>query len=236
MNIEMLEVSDVLMVIKAAEENSRGCLKSADPFVQRILKLDQLYTLIAGNQQKTQTVIGAMFLQRSHSAWIAATRLATAGQFPEAYMVLRGSLENGLYGFHLWKNPEEFELWHQRDRSPEDKSAFRGKFTYARTLSTLRLSDPDLGRFASELYEIAIDRGAHPNPHGHISGIERRPEQGPDAMQTIYLSANADAKSACLKSVALVAVCILRVFGKVFPERYDLLGIAAELPTLESGL
>jgi hypothetical protein len=62
---------------------------------------------------------------RAHSTYRAAIRLATSGQMPEAFSLLRGCIEYSLYGSYLHKFPSVIQTWIGRDDSEAGKKKAR---------------------------------------------------------------------------------------------------------------
>jgi len=72
------------------------------PIIQILIKINDLF--LRSNKIKChplKEVLLPNFFVRAHSAFLAATRLATSGQVVETYMVARGCLENALYALFI---------------------------------------------------------------------------------------------------------------------------------------
>lgn len=87
---------------------------------QLLVAVDKCFHLIAQNLSNPPNFLVAIFLARSHSAFRAAARLATSGQIPESYVLLRSCIEYALYGLHIHINSEAAETWILRH---DDESA-----------------------------------------------------------------------------------------------------------------
>jgi len=72
-------------------------------------------------------------------------------------MVLRGCLENALYGLYVTRNSECQETWLRRHDSKENKNKARKEFTIRKLIDLLKKEDHILGNIASDLYERTID-------------------------------------------------------------------------------
>jgi len=70
----------------------------------------------------------AFFSLKAHSSYLGSVRLSTSGQLPEAYMVLRGCLENSLYGFYFHRKPESGKTWLRRHEDEESRRRVRDEF------------------------------------------------------------------------------------------------------------
>jgi hypothetical protein len=203
---------------------------------QRLSDIDAGFRLIGENLHEPQDWFVALFLLRTHSSYLGATHLALAGQLPESYMLLRGALENAVYGFYFYKTPDSHERWLRRHDSPQSRKVVEGEFRIRALLRLLRSRDEKLGTIATELYERTIDFGAHPNERALTQILKHTSNQTAHRMDLTYLSGHTSAMDLCLKSTAQVVACGLRVFAHVYPERYNLLGLTDRLPVLEAGL
>ena len=96
-----------------------------------------------------------------------------SGQVTESYMVLRGCLENSLYGLHISNNPDTREVWLRRHDNERCKRKCKIEFSVGNVFKTLNSRDINIHRIAKDLYETTIDYGAHPNEIGLLSMIEK---------------------------------------------------------------
>jgi hypothetical protein len=207
------------------------------PQYQRLADIDAGFRLIAENLHEPRDWFVALFLLRTHSSYLGAAQLALAGQLPESYMLLRGSLENAIYAYYFEKTPDSHMRWLRRHDSAKSKRVVEDEFRIRALLRLLRNDDVKLGTIATRLYEHTIDYGAHPNERGLTQTLKRsEPDKGTHRLDVSYLTGGNKAMDLCLKSTARVGVCGLRVFAHVYPERYNLLGLTARLQYLEEGL
>ena len=91
------------------------------PWFNRIKDIHLVFQNIANNLDSSKDWFSALFLYRSHAALLGGVRLALSGQVPEAYMVLRGCLENALYGLYISRNSESVVTWLNRIRMRNQK-------------------------------------------------------------------------------------------------------------------
>jgi hypothetical protein len=164
--------------------------------------------------------------------------LAISGQTPEAYMVLRGCLENALYGLYVTRNSECQETWLRRHDSKENKNKARKEFTIRKLIDLLKKEDHILGNIASDLYERTIDYGGHPNERALLSVTKKNESENKISFQSAYLIGNEPALQLCLKSCSQIGVCALSIFQLIYKERFDMLGLPLSdiLKILKRGL
>jgi len=220
--------------IDTARRNVLASFVRLQPSYRRLSDVDKGFRLIGENLLNPPDWFICLFLLRTHSSYLGGAHLALAGQLPECYMLLRGSLESAVYAFYFHHNPRSHERWLRRHDSPQTKKIVRDEFQIAALLRLLIKHDEKLGTIASTLYERTIDFGGHPNERAvtqmlKLTKKERR-------IDVNYLTGHTSGMDLALKSVAQVGVCGLKIFRYAFPERYDLLGLTDRLRQLEADL
>jgi hypothetical protein len=70
-------------------------------------------------------------------------------------------LENALYAYHVYLNPNDKQLWLSRNSSNRKQVGW--KFSANKIIPILISNNSTLRQLYEELYESAIDKGAHPN-------------------------------------------------------------------------
>jgi hypothetical protein len=228
---------DLTDFFDAARNNAFATFVHLRPAYQRICDIDNEFKIIANNLHHSENPFCVFLLHRSHSAYRASAQLAISGQIPEAYMVLRGCLENALYGFYFYFDHESLSVWLDRNSSPAAKQKVKDEIRPARMLKLLKEKDNDLGGIANTLYDHIIDYGAHPNPNAFLTNMSLLKEiDGSTTYRNYYLSGNTPGLQLCIKSVSRIGVCCLKIFKHIYKERYDLLGITVKLRKLSVGL
>jgi hypothetical protein len=103
-----------------------------------ISQIDGHYHSIAENLNNPSDFLGAMLLLRSHSAFRGAASLGLSGQIPDAFPLLRASLEYALYAFHINRNPGLGEQWIKRHDDATSLRAAKKAFRHVTVMETLR--------------------------------------------------------------------------------------------------
>lgn len=192
-------------------------------------RIDGAFWRAVEGMNNARAWFAGFFLLRAHASYLGAVRLSASGQVPEAYIVLRGCLENALYGFFLHENPGLRAVWLSRHDDDASRQRVRDEFRTFRMLDLLETKDRETGRAARTLYERTIDFGAHPNEMALLTVLRHSEEEGAVRFDLNYLSDDSTpALALCLKTKAQVGVWSLRVFRLVVPERFDLLGLTDE--------
>jgi hypothetical protein len=222
--------------IETAQQNTFATFANLKDVFRLFEGIDESFRRIIDNIDNARDWFPAFFLLRAHSSYLGAVRLSTSGQLPEAYMILRGCLENSLYGFYLFKKPKSVEVWLNRHDDEVAKKKVRIEFKIGPMFKLLSSNDSKLGTVASKLYESTIDYGAHPNAWALLTNLSKKKDDDSIKFELNYLTGKSPALALCLKTNAQVGVCSLMVFKLVFKERFDLLGISDILQKLGRGL
>jgi len=206
--------------IKEAWHNTYATFANLRPQYDHIKKIHLNYQKIIDNLINTPDWFPSFFLMRSHASYLGAVQLSLSGQIPETYMVLRGCLENSLYGLYVTKNPDTQEIWLKRDENDESKKKCRNEFT----------------DIAKNLYEMTIDYGAHPNERAFMSLMSQSKDEQKVDFKMYYLIGDSSPFRLCLKNSARIGVCSLDIFKLIYSHRFDILGISNKLEKLKRGL
>lgn len=222
-----------------AHHNTLATFANLKPEYKRLRVINDAFKTITENLHNIGELIPAFFLLRAHSSYMGATRLAVSGQIPEAYMVLRGCLENSLYALHIYRTPGLSNIWFKRHENEDTLKKCKDCFKSINVFKTLETEDKKLHKITRDLYETTIDYGGHPN-EASLTSIMKQSENESQLQFTVpYLTSYKINKAAfllCLKSCARIGVCSLFIFKLIFRHRFDILGISNMLPKLSAGL
>lgn len=173
-----------------------------------------------------------IFVARTHSYFLAAVRLAVSGQIPETYNLLRGCLENALYGYYLLKVPDSQSIWEKRGESPEDRRNSINAFKVGTLKSELEKESSSLLTVFNTLYETCIDFGAHPNEAAVHVTLEFVKVGDNAQIRTSYLHSNPELISMAILATIRTGLWCLKVIKLMYPTRFDLLGLSDKLERL----
>jgi len=219
--------------IESARHNTLAAFQKY-PSTYSILKdIDLIYyELIIVNSVDVDKLIPWSMLLRTHAAYIGSVRLALSGQGSESYMVLRGCLENSLYGLYLSGNPTHRKIWVERVKDEECKKKMKNAFRISNLFTKLEEIDKATYETTKILYDLAIEYGGHPNPSTVAMNLTEIREKDRVYLGHNYIS-DSITNQLCLKVTASIGICALLIFRNVFHERYDELGISAKLDELK---
>ena len=208
------------------------------PIIQILIRVNDLF--LSASRIKCHPVRELFlpnFLGRAHSAYLGTVRLSTSGQVVEAYVVARGCLENALYSLYIQDDPtidqpipERVRIWMERDENDAACRKCRNTFTTGRVMKHLMDRDKNIGQKTENLYDITINRGAHPNFPGHATTSNISLEGG---SIDFLIPANNDVCKACIQFAAQVGICSLKTFELIYRERFQSQGVTSQLDDIE---
>jgi len=170
----------------------------------------------------------AIFAAMSHAAFLSAVQLATSGQLPPSFMVARGCVENAIYGFFLFHNPDLKKVWISRENDEESKATVRKEFTISRMKALLKEKERSVGEQFELIYNATIDFGAHPNALAFISHLMPVSDSSGDQLW-LYVDTNGLDQRFALRLVAMAGMNALNILAAAFPEHFQTTGAFIEL-------
>lgn len=222
-----------------AQHNVMASFVNLKPEYTRLLQIHEAFKKIIENLLNIKELVPSFFLMRAHASYLGGVRFSLSGQVPEAYMVLRGCLENSLYAFHIFQHLEASEIWIRRHDSPDSLSKCKNEFRINKVFESLEKADVSVCKIARELYATTIDYGGHPNELSLTSIMSKSEDESKIDFKIPYLMdyrINPLPFILCMKSVARIGVCSLCIFRLIFRERFDILSITDSLEKLKVGL
>ncbi len=170
------------------------------------------------------------FLSMSYGAYLGAIRLALGGQLAPAYMVMRGCLENALYAFRIYKNPDLFNAYKDRHKGDSERKESRNNFKLIDIFNDLKNHSSEIGASAKNLYDFTIDLGAHPNVEALRTNLSF--DQENKEFQFYYVTdlLNDPAPfTQCIDALVQTAAYSLKIFEIIFENTVSELGISDEI-------
>lgn len=223
--------------LDAGRQNAYWHFVHNRPAFARLSAINEAFTLVAENLTNPPDWFVALFFQRAHASFLAAAQSALASQPPEAFMLMRGCLENAIYAFHFHRDPESHQRWLNRHASSAALKVVKNEFKITQMMKNLTALHPELGDVVTALYERSIDRGAHPNERG-LTQVSQFTEGTETYQITVSRISAGDTKATgvAMRSTAQTGVAVLKVFHEFMPERFDLLGASQRIAGLQQGL
>lgn len=177
-------------------------------------------------------------LVSAHAAFRGAAEFALQGRSCESMVLMRSCLEHAMYGVHFHRYPALIEVWAHRGDGEKQKKAVRKNFKPTEMLDGIAALNNAIGERARSLYERTIDMGAHPNEVGFFGrlNIADAPSGEGKLFQVKYLQGGEPAHLHALQTAAQIGVCTLECFWLVYRDRYEILGVKADIDALKVGL
>lgn len=223
----------ITQYLDTARENAFAAFANWKAEFSNLLEIDDLFRE-ALKAPGANEEVPALFVFRSHGAFLAAMPLALGGAVADLPMLLRGSLEYALYGLHVHRNPRAAEIWLRRADSPDARRATRKEFTVRKLWDTLKAADSETYRFAQEAYDESIDHGAHPNIGALATTVSITPSEDATHIEHVYLAADTLSRVSCCTMASKTGYTSLRVLQVAFPNAFAELGITRRLEIVRS--
>lgn len=181
--------------------------------------------------EEAERIIAALLLPYSHSGFLAAFLLSSGGQVPESYALMRCCLESAIYAFHVWKDPKAGEIWLHRMKN---KKEARKEFQYRSIVEELETANPNVCRVVRDLYERAIDGGAHPNVYAVMSNVKIADRGDSYDWSLSYLNAGSIAHEMAMKMTAASGLAALLVHELIWHQKFTESGLSAEIEAVRT--
>jgi hypothetical protein len=221
-----------------AHRNRFATFARKKEWYDRLANLDGCFMRVATDWvNPMQGLIACTLFLRSHAAYRGACEHALAGQAAETFPQLRACVEYAGYALHIHKHPGLDEKWLRRHDDDATLKAVREEFKVRNVRETIEAANRDTARVFDELYNRSLDFGGHPNERAVTTNLLLVDEEdGGKRFSAIYLHEDGLQLRHALKTTAQVGVCALDILCEVFPERFELLGVRADLIRLRRGL
>ena len=224
------------LFIENVRRNTLATFANLKPLFAHLGAVDRVYRDIIDNLHNTPDWFAAFFLFRAHCSYLASLRLSLSGQVAESYPILRSCIEAPLYGLYMTHKPDSRFVWANRHDDEKSRNACRNEFAVGKLLSVLKSVDKKIHSVVSQLYNRTIDLGGHPNEKSIFSNLRRSDSEDFIRFDLIYLATDGPTLRASLLTTAQVGIVVLDVFGTIFRERFDLLGLSHRLDELKKSV
>ena len=225
--------------IKGSTENAWATYMQPDtrPLFERARDIDAAFVkateLMTG---QTPQFVEALMLVNACCAYRSAVQLAMEAKSCETYALIRSCLEYALVGTYMHKHPGLIEVWMKRGETPDNRKAVRKAFQTGAMLTNLDGINNAVGERVRNLYELSIDYGAHPNEQGFFGRLTMDKKDNGDVHFQVVMSGNAKLVPLILKNAAQSGIIALEAFRLIYKERFDIMGLSAQMDALKPGL
>ncbi|WP_439612634.1 hypothetical protein [Reyranella sp.] len=221
---------------EAASGNTVANFVHASPELQLLHRVDALLARAAENLIEPKNWLVALLLLRTHSAYRAATLVATAGMPTDTYPILRTILETAGYALLIHRDSKLAEVWLRRDEGAKEKQAVRNTFTPRAIKGALQQIDPGLLQVFDSLYEYCIDFGAHPNEKALTANLSMSEVGKTKHYKVQYLHGNTTFVVGGMKNLARAGLFALFAFQHTMTARFQILGLKDHMNALRGQL
>jgi hypothetical protein len=222
--------------LELAHRNAFSIFHNYNDWFSILGEIHLVFEKISNNLGNVSPPLPILILLRAHSAYLATIRLAVSGQIPEAHVLMRNVLGNGLYAWYIKENPEKAQIWSERHKSDTAKKAARKEFRPTKITESLENADSQLIESINKFYDHTIDFGAHPNPFAMFGGLNKAANEEGIELRTQYVNTDPPKFFGCLIKVANVGIIGLEIACKIIPERASILGIADKTKIIKQQL
>lgn len=207
------------------------------PDQYRIIQRVDYCFVTAGQHLSYQkpVLVGPLFL-RSQYAFKTAAGMTVAGQIAESFVTMRPCLEYADYALAIFADPRledtpsRDEVFVNRNVDDVSLKAQKAEFQVGKIRGIIAIFDQNLAENFTLSYERSTGYGGHPNPYGLLTGInmETKGEQL-TTITTLALIDDPIITMFAMKSATQVGLTSLFIFQHIFREKFELLGIRAEM-------
>jgi hypothetical protein len=186
------------------------------PTVRNLARIDGQFTPLASIQDPPNLVTPHLGF-RSHANFRAVCEHALAGQLGDMFPMVRACLEAAAYAVHLHDSPALTTEWLRRHDAQGMKAFKQNKFSQTAVRASIERRDPEVAVLYGELYQQAIDLGAHPNERGLSVNAKLAPTPEGKQFLLIYLHENGPQLRFALHSALEAGAAAIAMLRLVFP-------------------
>ena len=191
------------------------------PHFELLKKAHKIY-VDAFAQISTNTLegnIAHLLFGRNFGCFLGAVRLSSSGQMVETWVMLRACVENSLYAFYIFGSPARATIWVNRHKNEVAKKKCRDTFKVANIWAELKTRSTAIAKEAKQLYDKAIDFGAHPNERSVFTNIV--PKQNGSGLSLRLVNADPTFIRTAVIYTIKTSLLTFRIFALVLPEVFE---------------
>jgi len=178
-------------------------------------------------------LIAISLVGRTAGCFLGAVRLSCSGQLTETWVLLRACLENSLYAFYIFKNPERAEIWSKRHSGGEESvKECKSTFVIRKIWDELAQKSKDVAKEVGKWYDTSIDFGGHPNERSIFQNLERK--QNGDGFNFKIINPDPAFMRSTIISTVIISSIVLRIFSLTFQDSLSQPNLAIKLQNLNN--
>jgi hypothetical protein len=220
--------SELTRFFTLAEEQALATFAAMPQWIQALELIDRCLTENAPTYfheiDPPRRTASKLFV-RVFGTYRAACRLALSGQLYETTVLSRSILETAMYAWVCGDSAEHAAAWEKRSSGGDDLQRAKDLFKWGDLRRRLESVDADTARSIQNLYEEAIEYGAHPNVDGVALSSEVK-DLGSDRFEvsTVFLHSEEAVLLAILQLLRVMEV-VYRLLDRTIRHRLRILGL-----------
>lgn len=187
--------------------------------ITNLIRIDSIIYKSLSNHIDPDPAHPLSFLIRSHSVLRSSISITMSCQIYEAQPALRNSIELAAYAFYIWKNPNSWRVWAERDDSNESRKAALKEFRNDNIKKCLKENNAAMADIYISLYERFLTLGAHPNAAGILTGMRISHEKSMTVINTNYTQNDESLIKGAIKLNLQAGIFIYECFSQIYQNR-----------------
>lgn len=214
--------AELFSFIEDSWSNALATFANKNIICRRLDEVDQIFLKVQRglSLSRMTDLVPALLFMRCFSAYRSMVTLGLASP-TDAFAVMRSCLESAAYAMYVHGDEKLAEVWLRRSETKSAAQEVRGLFKQGLVRAAIKAKDPKVASDYGQLYERAIDFGAHPNEQAVLTNMVAGSLRGGGELQYSLLSGDGPLLDGILRSAVQTGICALHIFSHVFPARYD---------------
>jgi len=154
----------------------------------------------------------------SRALFQTASELAMSGNALASQPVRRASIEAIMYALRCEREPETRRIWLESGDGKKQRERLRKTFSHGQNCSFLDRCDTKLSKLYSEIYDLAIRYGAHPNPHSIFENIKIDDSSDSPVMRHTILHGQGQTLENALRRTFEVGYFLIKTHRLIWPK------------------
>jgi hypothetical protein len=205
--------------IEHARKNQDAFPEVSPEAMRLLVEVEEMFQCFRPALNASSKIALTVLAVRCHSFYVTAASAAMACSTTEVHPLLRAALECAGYAAHLSLNPGLGEVWVARaDRTNNAaRKAVRSAFGHDKICKSVDRLDAEIGRAYREIYDAAIDLGAHPNVIGVMSSFAVSEQAGERTLDHHILTSDVKKVLHTASLVGQAGLISVQILRSVFP-------------------
>lgn len=209
----------------AADQNRLATFSQKPQAFAKLAAIDGCFALATKDILNPENEITALLLFRATGYYRSACGAAMAGQVAETFVFTRALLEAAAYAVHVHQNPTAADAWLARHVDADGFKRSRDAFATKTLEKSISRKNPETAAQFMQLYQQAIDHGAHPNQRSLTTTMDMREKANRLEITHTILNGDGVALDFALIGCARAGVVALDILSIPYAEKFEQTGI-----------